>query len=217
MIRCSATYRDKVGESSAFLEIDGQSLRIELRGVPFAGDDFDALEPTRPLSESERQQFVFAGAALCSCVLAWSLPVEIVVEDRAQPARLEAELTLGEPRPDGGITSEHLKLRLVGLSEEYSSRKDAGGFEDALADIQRALPGGSVFRVCFSCAYSDYSPAGHGLWGGLACFRDNKAGYAGVRNKSDLHRIWSTLTEFVAETHVCPEFAVRAPGTGYRG
>ena len=56
-----------------------------------------------------------------------------------------------------------------------------------------------------------------GLFGGLACFRDNKTAYLGVQSKADLFRIWGTMTEFVRETYVCPEFARRQPGAGYRG
>jgi hypothetical protein len=55
------------------------------------------------------------------------------------------------------------------------------------------------------------------LWGTLACFRDNKSGYGAVRSKDDVFDGWPTLTEYVAETHVCSEFAVRVAGTGYRG
>jgi hypothetical protein len=62
-----------------------------------------------------------------------------------------------------------------------------------------------------------YSPYGHGLFGGLACFRGNKAGYRAVTGKDDLFAVWDTMTEFVQETHLCPEFERRVPGTGYRG
>ena len=58
---------------------------------------------------------------------------------------------------------------------------------------------------------------GHDLFGGLACFRDNKSGYRAVRSEGDSFRIWATVTEFVQETYLCPEFERRLPGTGYRG
>jgi Family of unknown function (DUF6304) len=212
-----ATYRDRVGEVQSDIEVDGTALRIELRGVRFAGNDFDALEPERPLSDGDREQFTLVVGALCSCELTWRMQVEFLVNGQAHPAWLEARLELGAPKANGGITHEHLRLRLVTVDNEYLSREDAGWFEDALADIQRALPQGVVLKVCFGCAYSDYSPYGHGLWGTLACFRGNKSGYATVRSKSDVFRVWPTLTEYVAETHVCSEFAPRVAGTGYRG
>jgi hypothetical protein len=75
-----------------------------------------------------------------------------------------------------------------------------------MLDVQGQLPPGTHLRVCITCAYSDYSPAGHGLFGGLACFRGNKAEYLAVRSKADLFRVWGTMTGFVQETYLCPEF-----------
>jgi Zinc-binding dehydrogenase len=63
----------------------------------------------------------------------------------------------------------------------------------------------------------DYSPAGSGLSGDLACFRDNKAAYLEVSGKRELFQVWDTLTEFVRETHLCPHYARRSAHAGYRG
>ncbi len=55
------------------------------------------------------------------------------------------------------------------------------------------------------------------MFGCMACFRDNKENYLQVSSKADIFRIWDTLTEYVQETYLCPEFQRRRPGTGYRG
>lgn len=217
MLKCPVTYRDSRGEVETVLEIEGRTIRMELRGTAFAGDDFDQLEPVDALPDDVGKHFVFASGALCGCRLEWAMPVAILVGGQEVEGRLRAELDLGAPRPDGGIAHEHLLLRLEGLGGTSSSESPAGWFEDALAGLQRLLPNGAMLKICFSCAHSDYSPAGHSLWGGLACFRDNKSGYAAVRSKEEIFRVWPSLTEFVAETHVCPEFEVRIVGTGYRG
>ena len=86
-----------------------------------------------------------------------------------------------------------------------------------MLDLQRQLPAGSYLRACITCAYSDYSPGGNGLFGGLACFRGHKAEYLAVRSKRDLLDIWDKRTGFVQETYLCPEFDRRQPGSGYRG
>ncbi len=99
----------------------------------------------------------------------------------------------------------------------YRSAGTSGWFEDELLDIQKQLPDGVFLKACITCAFSDYSPYGHGLFGGMLCFRDNKAGYLTVKGKSDLFRIWSTATEYVQETYLCPEFERRVRGSGYRG
>jgi hypothetical protein len=102
-------------------------------------------------------------------------------------------------------------------TQVWSSAALSGWFEDELLDLQRQLPDGMLMKACINCAFSDYSPYGHALFGGLACFRGNKDGYGAVKGKSDIFRIWDTMTEFVQETYLCPEFKKRLPGTGYRG
>jgi hypothetical protein len=54
------------------------------------------------------------------------------------------------------------------------------------------------------------------MFGGLTCFRDNKTGYRAVNSKSAMFQAWGTMTEYVQETYLCPEFEKRTPGTGYR-
>ena len=108
-----------------------------------------------------------------------------------------------------------LELRLGGRAFRSCGR--SGWFEDEMLDVQNQLLPGAHLRACITCAYSDYGPVGHGLFGGLACFRDHKAEYRAVRSKADLFRIWGTMTGFVQETYLCPQFERRQPGTGYRG
>lgn len=77
---------------------------------------------------------------------------------------------------------------------------------------------GSTFEGIFmSCAFSDYHPVGNGLFGCLACFRDNKQQYLAAQDKYALMNLWDTHTEYVQETYHCDEFEKRKPGTGYRG
>lgn len=72
-------------------------------------------------------------------------------------------------------------------------------------------------KIRFCCAYSDYSVFGHGVFGGLACFRNNKHEYLAISNKSAFMKLWPTHIEDVQETYCCSEFERRKPGTGYRG
>lgn len=55
------------------------------------------------------------------------------------------------------------------------------------------------------------------VFAGEACFRDNKAAYQAVSNKRELLQAWDTRTEFVRETHLCPDYQRRRPHAGYRG
>ena len=155
--------------------------------------------------------------ALCSCVIDAEIPVPVVTPHGTVMGVLAFRLELGDPAPNGGIDREHLTLRLRFGDRDLTSRGWSGWFEDELADLQKQMPEGEYLKACINCAFSDYSPSGHGLFGGLACFRGNKAGYKAVTAKRVLFQIWGTMTGFVQETHLCPEFERRAPGTGYRG
>jgi hypothetical protein len=130
---------------------------------------------------------------------------------------LAVHLELGDPAPNGGIDREHLKLKLTIEGRLIASKGCSAWFEDEMLDIQKQLPQDTYMKGCINCAFSDYSPAGHGLFGGLACFRDNKQGYLSVKTKQDLFCVWKTMTEYVQETYLCPEFARRIPGSSYRG
>jgi hypothetical protein len=89
--------------------------------------------------------------------------------------------------------------------------------EDALLDLQRRLPEGVRLLACFTCAFSDYHPAGSAFIGSLACFRGSKDAYRAVTGKQELFEIWESRAGFTQETYHCPEYAQRPPGTGYRG
>ena len=101
-------------------------------------------------------------------------------------------------------------------------RMDEMAIEDEMSDVQRKLPPGTFMKVCINCAFSDYSPYGHGLFGNMICFRANKAGYLVLPSGEDFEKdayfnVMDTVSEMVQEIYLCPEFKRRAPGTGYRG
>ena len=64
-----------------------------------------------------------------------------------------------------------------------ASKGTSGWFEDELLDLVRQLDPRESIAACITCAYSDYSPVGHGLFGWLACFRDAKQDYLRIRSK----------------------------------
>jgi hypothetical protein len=200
------------------IDNDGDVLGVRIRGVDFAGRDFDSLEPgTGRLPEDI--PFALAQGALCSCTLEWTVPVGVVLGGNVVDGWLECQLRLGDPRsqPPGGIDAEDLAAFLRVGEHRYSTSRAHGYFEDALADIHQQLLPGDYVRTCVACAWSDYFPAGQPLFGGLACFRGNKDAYRRVRNKTDLFQIWNSGTEQVQETHVCGEFERRGADAGYRG
>jgi hypothetical protein len=212
-----ATYCDTHGEIATAIEHDGRALRMSLHGVVFEGCDFDMFEPVPGGDPASLSRFQLASGSLCACTLDFSMPVSVITGAGTARATLAVHLELGRARANGSLDELILRLAFVLDDVRIESAGRWGWFEDELGDIQRQLPGGWHLRMCWGCAWSDYSPAGHGLWGGLACFRDNKTGYRAVQSKVDLFEVWDTMTELVPETHLCPEFEQRTPHTGYRG
>src|SRR5260221_6389950 len=129
---------------------------------------------------------------------------------------LQMRLELGSETSNGGLDRELLRLSLAVNGHAYHSSGKTGWFEGELISLHSALPMGAYLIACINCAYSDYSPYGHGLFGGMACFRKFKQQYANVRSKDDLFPILNNA-DVVQETYLCQEFAKRRPHTGYKG
>ena len=212
-----ATYRDRHGEVYTSIRDDGKLLSMEVRGITFAGSDFDDLEPPEDVELSGQSQFTLQLNSLCSCVIEFQMPIPVVCDDGIVDATLYVRIELGDPKPNGGIDKQSVELELRFDDNSLKSHGRSGWFEDELLDIQKQFPQGTFMKACINCAFSDYNPAGSGMFGCMACFRDNKEEYLSVKSKQDIFRIWDTLTEYVQETYVCPEFERRLPGTGYRG
>lgn len=215
-----ARYQDAWGEEQTIIENDGKRLRMIVRGVEFLGTDFDSLQPTPDQADLDLTSFTLYYGSLCACLLECVMPLPVMVGGELKAGQLMMRLQLGYPRPEGnrGIDQETLKLCLSFDGDSFWSKGTSNGFfEDQLRDIQHALPKGTYLKACISCALSDYSPYGNGLFGDLACFRTNKAAYRQVTGKRDLLAIWDTMTEFVQETYLCSEFERRGSEIGYRG
>ena len=140
-----------------------------------------------------------------------TLPLAVLDGGDERQGELRIQLTV---EPEG---KWRLQLTLEVDGRTFSSRGGWSVFEDELHDLAHELPDHMLVKCCWGCAFSDYSPSGNDVFGSLACFRDNKPGYLRVRTKEQLAAIWESRTEMVEETHLCPEFAPRVPGTGYRG
>jgi hypothetical protein len=217
MVSWSGKYQDRHGTEQVRIDNDGRLLTVAIRGVQFAGEDFDALAPIggRPASDLA---FTLSDGCLCSCVLEWDAPVPVVAGFTETEGLLRCRLILGDPGgPYGGLTAEELIMALHAATSIYPTERDYGSFEDALEDIHRQLPPDTYVKACITCAWSDYWPAGTGLIGPMACFRGVKDAYRQVRTKRDLFAIWTIRTGDVQETYLCPEFERRRADTGYRG
>jgi hypothetical protein len=210
-------YQDKFGEETTTIHNDGKTLRMNLRGVEFVGRFLDDWEPSNQIDIENATRFPLHHNELYSYSMKFEIPVPVTVKTQTISGTLRANLELGKPNAKGGVDYEKLQLQLAFNDKTYVSSENQGWFDDALNEIQTQLPEKSFIKCCHSCAYSDYSPAGYGLFGGLACFRNCKQEYLALKGKMAYFTLVDKIAEFVQETHLCPEFQKRTPGTGYRG
>jgi hypothetical protein len=212
-----AKYTDVHGIEDATITNDGSTLAMTLRGVAFAGADFDSLEPASAATLDQLANFSLSHNELCSCRIECEIP--ITVNDRGSPSQgtLFVDLILGAPKPNSWLDREVLQLRLASNHGEFSGSGKSGWFEDELLEIQSQLPSGVYVQACINCRYSDDSLYGHGAFGCMMCFRNLKSKYLKVKSKDDFWSVHNHYDRMVQETYLCPEFERRVSGTGYCG
>ncbi len=208
MDRYPANYTDAGGCAPTSIANDGSGLRLHLRGLEFVGRDFDSLEPPKDASPDALLSFSLNRGCLCSCRLEWRMPVAVDNCGNQIDGVLLAELTLGDPAANGGLSHERLRIILEAEGKRITSPGTSGWFEDELLAIQAQLPEGVSMRACINCRYSGYGPSGHGLFGCLACYRNRKAEYLAVKTKKDFLAL-GPPDQTVQETYLCPEFERR--------
>jgi Family of unknown function (DUF6304) len=216
------TYRDRLGSESVELAVEVKSgqtqYRTVLRGVEFAGSDFDMLEPAaNPAGEIARKFGLWRGC-LSACEFELAIPMILFVGDQFSETTSRLRLKLADPvdqdHRHGVRTTVAFELTFQGVNCQSG---DWEALEIALQQVQQQMPPGTYMKICFNCAFSDYSPAGQGL-SGMHCFRRNKPEYRSARNKTDFLQLPAQCRpELVPEIYLCPEFERRTPGTGYRG
>lgn len=209
-------YKDKSGVEKSIMHSDGFSLTTVIRGITFKGTDFDKIKPDKNVDSLMLKSFTLNHGDLCNCIFECFIEIPIIRNERIVNSQLKVVLELGNEKPNGALDKENLSLSLH-YNGETIIISGAGYFEDALLEIQKQLPEGTFIKACISCAYSDYSPYGSGLFGTMMCFRNIKKEYLQVKSKDDLFEIHDRYDNLVQETFCCDDFQKRISGTGYRG
>lgn len=212
-----ATYRDTFGEEETYIHNDGRHLWMSIRGVLFHSKMLDDWTPINKRQRNIFESFKMDRDESRKFALTFHAPIHVISHLQIISADLCIQIELGEATERGLITYERVQLSLRIDEISYQSRGSYGWFEDALNDLQVQLPKEVLIHTCINCAYSDYNPAGYGMFGCLACFRDCKDAYLSREGKAAFFDLKDAITELVQEIHICPEFEPRKPGTGYRG
>jgi hypothetical protein len=219
LARYPATYRDKNGEEATTIENDGKRFRMIVRGVPFEGPHVGDLEPAIPYDSPQLTSFTLwgdpaIGVILIDYAVEYDAPIPVMADEEIRLGRLHVAFDM-RMRDERGRLIDYLRLTLHFNGKAYAGRGGHSEFETELLAIQKALPEGVYMKACINCLFSDYCVYGNEIFGGMLCYRDNRAQYLAVKSKREYMKVYAT--EQVQETYLCPEFQRRIPGTGYRG
>ncbi len=208
-----AVYRDVHGKENTVIENDGNKLRTTIRGVELVADAPDGFSPAESTPFEMLARLPLYLGDLCSYVLDFDIPTRIIADDRLAEGLLHLRYELGDPRGDEsahrGLDREDITASLTHANLTFATSKSYGYLEDAVAEIQTALPAGTYLKVCLNCAFGLESDMGCGAFAGLGCFRSAKEEARQVQNIFDVCRLWDRKTEFVQGIYVCPQFERR--------
>jgi len=211
-----AAYRDEFGEEQTVIENDGRKLHMAIRGVELVADDPDSFSPVgTPTAELLARLPLYSGD-ICSYTLSFDIPIHIIIirNEGAADALLRLHYDMGGPAGDGainrGLEREDITASLGYGDRVFATSKRHSFLEDAIADIQEAMPAGVYMRICLNCEFGLESDMGCGGFATLGCFRDEKDEARQVQNIFDVCRLWDRKTEFVQGIHVCPQFERRS-------
>jgi hypothetical protein len=217
----AARYEDRRGQEATTIWNDGEMLRVIVRGVEFAGYHPFSLKPTADPNSPQLVGFVLDprpryADELCAYVLEYDVPIPVVAREEVRDAILHVRAE--KARPEEGWDACELLLTLSYDGCDYQGGGEEFYFEDALYELQAALPEGVYIKACVNCAFSGASVYGgsRGL-GDLRCYRNNKDAFLSIKHKGDFMRLMKNYVEEVQETYLCPEFERRMPGAyGYQ-
>lgn len=224
-------YRDNLGTREIVIENDSYTLTTEIDGVIFSGSEFDELSVDDKTKYTEHQlaRFSFLKTpiyesdriweTLCDCLFEIVVPQVIIdkVNNVQFDSDLKIEIILGPARsekPGQGIEFEYLTLSMAIADKIYTGRSEY--FESSFDSIRDQIGDRYHLKNCYGCMYGDYSVYGQGCFGSMHCFRNQKAEYSKVTNKSEYMEL-APPARFVQEIYCCDQFEIRSKGAGYRG
>jgi hypothetical protein len=79
-VEYAGTFVDSRGTERIRISNDGSVLRTEIRGVRFAGSDFDGLSPEAEQLVQASELFSLQLDCLCACELRFAIPVLVSVD-----------------------------------------------------------------------------------------------------------------------------------------
>lgn len=204
---------------------DFDTLSVEIDGVHFQGDEFDCLEiiDKSNYSTEQLQRFTFIDDVICNYQMTVSVP-QIILDNQNDShvvTNLMCEWSKGKPTPNNRqLESQKLKLSVT-VGKELFEGTSNYYFDDALNEIIKQFEGRYIFKNCYGCLFSDYSPYGQQGFGGMYCFVRQKEKYLNLKippnsYKYDYMSELNDEYDIQQEIYSCDNYEPRKPGIGYR-
>lgn len=204
-------YKDQFKTIHGELFSDGQFLTLVLEGYRFQSRFLDDFRPEDQASLPTDRFKLNHWDILDDCTLSFELPLQLL--------KLAVEVSTGIRVTLKLDASNDRIYRTAASVDLLLTNKRIGTFncfEGVMEGILKALPDGYKIKCCYGCTYADYSYSGQQFFGNMFCYRNSKQEYLQARSKDQFSELMDR-SESVQETHLCQEFEVRPPNTGYRG
>lgn len=211
MRKYKAIYKDKFGIEHSEFRSDASELNIKLRGIEFEGFCFETLEGKVDESKFEYLKYADGSGDLTNCEFDVEIPIKINDDGKLSEGLIKASIKIREISQKEKIDEFGVQLTLSSKYGEFSNPKRYDGFERALNNIQDQLPDKIEMQICLSCKYSNYTPGGNGMFGGILCFKGwgervseivDKASLFKLRNKGLMeNKIFETQETYDCDEH----------------
>ena len=219
----SAQYTDEFGTEPTTIFNDGRIMKMTLREVEFAGDNFYSFSISSVRDNSKAKLFnLIDYNYLCGYSLDCQIPVLLTHENEVLQTLLHVHVECGKPVAGRNLFTKYdrITLEILRLEIEYQEQVYRSGgrnlynaFDQQLTELRNSFPAGVYLKTCWNCAFSDYHPIASGSFGYLGCFKYAKNEYRQVKDKQSLIRLWHEKIN-VQEIFLCSEFEKRQSGAG---
>lgn len=203
-------YTDNRGTEHSKFITDGESLKIKLRGIEFAGDFYE-LTPIVGQEEKANNFFdlnefgelsgildLTPGAKPPTYSLNVHIPIKIISDENNE---LDATI-------DFSINPHQMTFIIEGKTYKF----EKPNFEFGLSPEFTKSLNIKYVKCCINCKFSEYSPSGNQGYGDMMCFKNckeewAKIGYTGLKDPQNWEKVKNRIT--TQEAYWCEEFKLK--------
>ncbi|WP_299626575.1 DUF6304 family protein [uncultured Tenacibaculum sp.] len=219
-------FKNSFLEEEIEIKNDFETLSFCIGLLKFEGvtiDDFELLNfekyTTKQLQNFSFNKVISGDSFIyevCDYQLVFLIPISLIhfKSNKTLPTELKITSLCGKASKSGGLDTYELTLELNINGKYYTGFGDL--FEIAAENLLKKLKSEYVFKNCFGCNFSDYSPFGTSTFGSMMCFKNQKEKYLKVKTKAEYFNL-DVCYSHVQETFYCNEFEIRKKNIGYRG